>query len=295
VRRERRYAQLAIPFEHKRLYKWQPPFYVQPKLDGVRCRALIDDMPTDTEELSSLYSSTNKLIRSVPHINEQLNALSESVPNIEEFDGELYIHGKSFEHITSITSRTVNMHHDFRSIEYHIFDVIPTSGVSTPQHVRFVHLAEVKDEVTKYPIQIKVVPTYLAEDMDEIAIILDTMLANGYEGVIIRSKDAPYERKRSYSMMKLKPRKEDEYTITGSLEEISIHGDPKDALGAFICKGDSHHTFKVGTGPLLTREHRIELWKHRRRLVGKRVKVKYQDLTKDKKVPRFPVAVEIIP
>ena len=35
----------AYPFEEKRLAKWRPPFIVQPKYDGVRCRAVPIQQP----------------------------------------------------------------------------------------------------------------------------------------------------------------------------------------------------------------------------------------------------------
>jgi len=36
-RRKRAGVQLCYPFEEKRLAKWEPPYIVQPKLDGERC------------------------------------------------------------------------------------------------------------------------------------------------------------------------------------------------------------------------------------------------------------------
>ena len=32
---------LAMPYDRKRVRKWGRDFYVQPKLDGIRCRELI--------------------------------------------------------------------------------------------------------------------------------------------------------------------------------------------------------------------------------------------------------------
>ena len=34
---------LCYPFEEKRLNKWNPPYIIQPKLDGERCRAVYDE------------------------------------------------------------------------------------------------------------------------------------------------------------------------------------------------------------------------------------------------------------
>jgi hypothetical protein len=88
----------CYPFEEKRLAKWSPPYIVQPKYDGVRCRAI----PTQSGYI--LLSSEENVIFSVPHLNQIFNALHLNC----ELDGELYCHGMSFEEIVSITSRTVS-------------------------------------------------------------------------------------------------------------------------------------------------------------------------------------------
>jgi ATP-dependent DNA ligase len=291
-RRERKNSQLAIPFESKRLYKWGAPYYVQPKLDGIRCRVIID--PEDLK--LKLYSSTNKLITSVPHLTQQLQQILVNHDDVVELDGELYKHGMNFQDITSIVSRTVNLHSNHEVIDFHLFDCILTDRKAPQFHRTIKGVSEIYDTIKKdkwcYP-NIKIVKTFLADDMDDIANILDNSLDAGYEGVIIRNKLAKYERKRSYNLMKLKPCREDKYYIVSCQEEISIHGEPKNSLGALICKGESEHQFKVGTGPLLTRAHRQELWARRRELKGRVVRVKYQELTKDRKIPRFPVAIEL--
>jgi len=107
----------AYPFEEKRLAKWQPPYIVQPKYDGVRCRAV----STGTRRgYYFLLSSEENVIFSVPHINEALDRLGIDT----ELDGELYCHEMKFEEIVSITSRTVNIHPDHRRIDFHVFDVV---------------------------------------------------------------------------------------------------------------------------------------------------------------------------
>ena len=52
----------AVPFEQKRLNKWEPPYILQPKYDGVRCRAV----PVENGYL--LLSSEENVVFSVPHI-----------------------------------------------------------------------------------------------------------------------------------------------------------------------------------------------------------------------------------
>jgi len=122
--------------------------------------------------------------------------------------------------------------------------------------------------------------------------VFDEIINLGYEGIIVRHKLAMYERKRSTWVMKFKPKKEDEYEIVGWQEEISKDGLPKDRLGSLLCLSGDGNTFSVGTG--YEDSTREELWKNREILKGKTVRVKYQHLTSGKKVPRFPVFVEVI-
>src|SRR5574343_1381655 len=112
-RMTRKGIQLCYPFEEKRLSKWTPPYAVQPKYDGVRCRAL------KLADTYLLLSSEENIIY-LPHITEALNDLKLDY----EFDGELYRHNLAFEQINSVTSRTVNPHHDAYQIEFHIFDIV---------------------------------------------------------------------------------------------------------------------------------------------------------------------------
>ena len=105
----------CVPFEEKRLAKWEPPYICQPKYDGVRCRAV----PVPSGYM--LLSSEENVIFSVPHINKVLDKLKGTRL---ELDGELYLHGMSFEEIVSITSRTVNLHPNYKRMNFHIFDVI---------------------------------------------------------------------------------------------------------------------------------------------------------------------------
>jgi len=93
-------------------------------------------------------------------------------------------------------------------------------------------------------------------------------------------------------MMKFKPKQEDIYEIVGVVEEVSIQGRPKEALGALVCRGEDGTTFKVGTG--FTRLQRRALFERKEVLAGKMVRVAYQTLTSGKKVPRFPVFMEVI-
>ena len=194
---------LCYPFEEKRLLKWQPPFIVQPKLDGVRCRALWDTQ----QQTYYLLSSTEHEIISVPHIVTALNKTQLTA----ELDGELYCHGMSFEEIYSRTSRTVELHPENNMIEFHIFDVIAAGDQL--QRQRWVNEQQ-------FCLPLCNVPVYIAETLDEIMSRYDQILNKGYEGIIVRNLHAPYVRKRSTFMMKFKPKKDDWYRVVGVQEEF---------------------------------------------------------------------------
>ena len=269
----------CYPFEEKRLMKWQPPFIVQPKYDGVRCRAVpIETGPTDNEYL--LLSSEENIIYSVPHINESLSRIGIRA----ELDGELYNHSMRFEEILSITSRTVNISSDSMQMQFHVFDIVNDQ----PQMKRLTLIENLR-HLSPF---IKVSPFWLCESLDDIMRVYDKVIRLEYEGIIVRHFLTPYERKRSTMVMKFKPKKEDDYEIIGVQEELSIEGNPKGRLGSFICASGDGNSFSVGSG--FDADSRDRFWSIKDQLVGKYVKVQYQHLTSGKRVPRFPVFVTII-
>ena len=280
----RKNIMLCYPFTAERLAKWRPPYILQPKLDGERCRALIG-----SDGRATLLSSEENIIVSVPHINSALEDLH--LRNVE-LDGELYVHGASFSEIESIVGRTKNIHQDSQYMEYHIFDVVNND-------TQIVRCADLQDLIPKRMTGITVssiqkVPVMIGYDLDDVMENMEAFIHDGYEGIIVREATAPYIRRRSTQVMKFKPRKEDIYEIIGYQQEVSIDNVLKDSLGSLLCRGNDNSTFSVGSGSLLTKDRRQTLWRDREHLVGRWARVKYQHLTSAQGVPRFPVIVEIL-
>lgn len=277
----RRGIMLCYPFEEKRLSKWQPPYIVQPKLDGERCRALY----SKEEESWILLSSEENVITSVPHIVEALNG--SDIDRSLELDGELYCHRKPFEEIHSIVGRTTSLSIEYDSIELHLFDVIDLSK----------RQADRISQLYRLPLSgpIVRVPTELCHNLDQILHIFDKFVEADYEGIIVRHFANYYKRSRSTEVMKFKPKKEDIYEIVGYEQMVSITGELKPCLGSLICTSQDHGSFfSVGSG--LNDEFRYKYWPQEvaETLKGKMVRVKYQHITTKKGVPRFPVFVELI-
>jgi len=271
--------QLAYPFSESRLQKWHPPYLVQPKLDGERCRALV------TGERVLLLSSSEEIISSVPHINQSLMKFP-----IGEYDGELYIHGHQQNYTHGIVSRTQNIHPNYEQVQYHIFDLIDhriqadrlTTVMNLPQYLR------------TGPIHI--VPSYIAHTHQDLLNRYDQFIAEGYEGFIVREISSLYKRKRSTEMMKFKPKQIDEYTIIGINEAKSEEGMPLQMLGAFTCIDNMGTQFNVGAGKL-NHEQRRQLWLDFNggiQILGRLLEIEYQTKSGARGVPLFSRAVRII-
>jgi ATP-dependent DNA ligase len=279
--------QLCYPFDEKRLLSWSPPYICQPKLDGERCRVLLQ--PSEPYPASvTLISSEGNYFQSVPHLIEPLHKLAQSTGPIE-LDGELYVKGMSFEQVHSIVGRTVNLSSQSDLMELHLFDVV---NENLPQWDRIRILARVKSLCSSPEIQF--VQTVMVETLDEVLRAYEGFVEAGYEGIIIRHVDSHYVRRRSLYVMKFKPKKEDTYHIVGFTQMIDKNGLPKLQLGSLECMSNlGESTFSVGSG--MTDEFRLNHWPADKAqlLVGKMLRVKYQHIT-EKKVPRFPVFVEIV-
>jgi len=268
--------QKCYPFEEKRLAKWSPPYIVQPKYDGVRCRSIPITTGLKGNEVM-LLSSEENVVYSVPHLNEALRGIT------AELDGELYCHGMSFEEILSITSRTVNIHPEHKKIQFHIFDVVNDQ----PQMRRNLIIEQLRG-LSPWLV---VSPFWICESLDDVKRTFDQVIKLGYEGIIIRHANAPYEKKRSTFVMKFKPKKQDEYAIVGWVEEVSKDGVPKGRIGALTMSSQSGDLFNVSAG--LDFEEKARLWKIRESLHNFRAIVHYQHLT-DKKIPKGTFNIEVI-
>ena len=269
---------LCYPMEQKRLALWSPPYIGQPKLDGERCRAEFDGRSWN------LISSELNHFVSVPHIQKAVQDYKFEEKGIFELDGELYQHGLELSEIHSVVGRSVNLHPDYERMMFHVFD-LPNDK---PQAIRLssLSLLDLKPPLVRVPFK-------LLRTIEEIYAYYDSMLELGYEGIVLRELGNYYVRKRSTSVMKFKPKKQDEYEIVGFVEAFSKNGAPKGMVGAIVCKGVGEDDFfKVGAGNL-THPQRIEYWDERYLWKGKTCIVKYQSILPSGS-PRFGLCFELV-
>lgn len=286
--------QLCEPFTERRLLNqgryrstWRPPYALQAKLDGERCRALVF---TNTNGIKGclLISSTDQLITTVPHIVQAFKLLPDG-----EYDGELYKHGWSLADIHSVISTTTSIHPKAHEVEFHMFDIITEQTQYERFELLYKNLIIHKDARQC----IKIVELNIVFNMAEIMTHYDRLIGQGYEGFIIRELTAYYIRRRSQMVMKFKPKKNDTYTLIDLQQATSENGNNLGMVGSFICVDEMETQFKVGAGKL-THPQRKEIWEEY--LDGaffndmRQLKIEYQSLSSKNNVPNFSRALEVI-
>jgi DNA ligase-1 len=116
-------------------------------------------------------------------------------------------------------------------------------------------------------------------------------VAQGFEGIMIKDLDAPYECRRSSFWMKLKPVYDYDLKVVG-VEEGTGRNAGK--LGALICEGvDQEKHIRVNVGSGLTDLQRDDYWKNKDIIIGQTAVVladavtQNQDGTYSLRFPRF--------
>lgn len=269
--------ELATPFlpmlakdfnEHQSKVKY--PCCVQPKLDGIRCMAYwVGD------ELV-LMSRAGKPL-DVPHVQAEL---AEKLPRDVVLDGEFYIHGKNFQEITRLVKK---VRPESVTLQYHVYDGFRVGQEDTIFSARQGLLALVFAE-SEYQNLVLVESRY-ADSVEAVNTIHPQMVADGYEGAIIRNYDGSYKLKhRSVDLLKLKSFLDSEYKVVGYETGAGRY----EGVPIWVCETPEGKTFSVVCKG--TMEEKADDMAKADSLVGKWLKVKYFELSEDN-VPRFPVGL----
>ena len=265
------------------------------KLDGVRVLAVVQG--TDV----TLYSRNGKQFENFPQIAEAIEEHRKAFLNIPHggrfvLDGEIV--GESFQKLMKQAHRKSDAVTD--GMVYHVFDIIPLDSFveghyNAQQHKRIEMLERVRALLPEDgPIQVMNgldVDLDTAEGHDIMQRYAEAAVEGGFEGIMIKSMDAPYLCKRTDSWMKWKP------TITVDLKIVGFEqgtGRNADRLGAIICEGDDngrHICVNVGSG--LSDGDRDEYWRSRDLLLGHLVEIQADAVTQNQdgsyslRFPRF--------
>ena len=166
---------LANKWEDRQKYITEP-FYVQPKIDGIRL--LVSN--------KGCFSRTGKPVKGVEH-------LARGLKDGEYLDGECYVPKKTFEEITSMFKMNPE------SLEFHVFDYFDLNRPNLTFEER-------KERIS--------VDTFLVKKVVEIQKYHDMFVRDGHEGIMIREASSVYEiGKRSNHLLKYKAFQTDEFPI----------------------------------------------------------------------------------
>ena len=290
-------CQLATD-SNKHLGKMKGVKRLEEKLDGVRVLAIV------TKTNVSLYSRNGKPFENFPHIVESLDENKNKFAKLFSkyksgfvLDGEVI--GASFQALMKQAQRKSNV--ETNDMVYSVFDIIPLDDFergywNAQQYKRLEILEEYRSVFEENTDCIRVmdgieVDLSISEGHDILRRFANDAVVAGFEGIMIKDVDAPYECKRSTFWMKWKP------VITVDLNIVGVEeGTGRNAgrLGAFICEGvDDNRNIRVNVGSGLTDDDRISYWNNADHLIGDVVEVaadavtQNQDGTYSLRFPRF--------
>ena len=266
---------------------------IEIKLDGVRVITVIQGNKVE------MFSRNGKQFHNFGHIIAEIEQViaEKPVPYDLVLDGEVM--SANFQDLMKQVHRKDNV--EANDAVLHLFDIVPLENFQQgvwdkPQHVRSQYVSvwvEQNQSVLQH------VQALDWEDVD-----LDTpegekrfvelnkaAIDGGYEGVMIKDPDAPYECKRTHAWLKAKPFIE----VTLEVKEIEEGtGRNEGRLGAFVCEGiDDGKDIRVNVGSGFTDVHRDDYWNHRSNIIGNLVEVRADAITQNQdgtyslRFPRF--------
>ena len=168
-------------------------------------------------------------------------------------------------------------------IKYHVFDIVDTTMKFNERNNKLNKLIELGN--FEYIVKVK---SEIVNNREEIEIKHQEFVLEGYEGIIIRNTMSNYGLGiRSKDLQKKKDFITDEYEIVG-------HGDgngKEKGCVIWTCKTKEDRIFTVR--PKGTHEERKELFIDSNKYIGKKLIVKFQELSSTDFIPRFPVGIGI--
>ncbi len=282
---------------------------LEPKLDGVR--VLMTVIHNDFGDvIVTCYSRNGKVFENFTSIEDQVRdnfikivrasnkAKDESRALTEGFvfDGEVI--GNSFQELMRQARRKDNVQAD--DSVFNIFDVIPLSDFrrghwNAQLSKRIALLEAIRPVIDEMP-NVELLP-HIQVDLDsfegksQLERYAKDMVNAGFEGIMIKDLDAPYECKRNTFWMKWKP------TITVDLEVVGVEegtGRNVGRLGALVCAGaDDGKEISVNVGSGFSDADRDSLWTDRNMVIGRTVEILCDVITQNRdgtyslRFPRF--------
>ena len=266
---------------------------IEVKLDGVRVLAVCKGGKVE------LFSRNGKQFHNFDHIIAEIEAVLAAKPAPYDcvLDGEVM--SADFQDLMKQLHRKDGK--QSTDAVLHLFDMIPLDKFKEgtwdkPQSTRSLYTSHWVRDNTEQLAHVQAldwedVDLDTSEGQERFVQLNKAAVDGGYEGVMIKDIDAPYECKRTHSWLKAKP------FIEVTLEVIEVEegtGRNKGKLGAVVCSGvDDGKDIRVNVGSGFTDDNRSVFWSSRNDLIGQLVEVRAdavtqnQDETYSLRFPRF--------
>ena len=261
-------------------------FTVTLKLDGMRAIAI------KSGETVNIFSRTGQPIDGLSDIEAELLAWP-----IGSFvlDGELLTteaSGMKSGDQYRATMKTTRKSGEKRGITYWVFDALTVESFRTQHNdVPYFKRRMYLEEAFKGMQFVKILPTlYSGNDISQVELLLEQVMSEDQEGCMVNLNDAPYEFKRTSSILKVKEMEECDLMITGFEEG---QGKLSGTLGRINVdyKGNT-----LGVGGGFSDAERDWFWENKNSLIGRVITVKYfreSENEKGIKSARFPNFVRL--
>lgn len=252
---------------------------IQRKLDGWRFRLFVSEVGV------IFYTSSGDETLGFPQIENAIMARYQSFVDLygmEEFylDGEIYNHELGFQATASACGSVVNITAEKKKLrdamKFYLFDICTEDSYCEREDM-ITHFLDLEYIVS--------VDTYYINANDsDIDRYFIQFLNEGYEGLMIRQLDAPYEYKRTKKLAKYKPLIDEEFEVVGF--EKSITGD---TLGSLVCNS-KYGVFSTDLkNEIGTDKYKKFIWDNQHLFKGEIVTVDFLEYTEDN-LPRHPRA-----
>lgn len=279
------------------------PLYVQPKLDGARCIALLNKSPKKDPTIENvvMYSRQKKDYTGFDKMREELLPALIDMWDFNKnesayVDGELYKHGMSLQTISgAVRNPKRSEMSEYKGIQFWVFDIFYPSRPKLEFEDRLELLEDFFDALEK-PKCIREVPTHTIMSEKGQEKLYKQYLHKKYEGIILRNVDSLYLTHptknsmsiRSKYVLKRKMTYSDEFEVVDF--DQGKKGKDKGAIMWILKTHDTNKKFNA-TPKNITYEERYKLFKEanadnkngfKNKFKGRLMTIEYEDLSKDK-------------
>ncbi len=248
------------------------PCHCQRKLNGLRCLST-------TKSLTSRQGT----VWDIPHIAEHVAMF---LDDNEILDGEVYAHGVPLQMLNSLIK--VNRPESL-VLRYHVYDfprIENNEGLIWQERwmklvERYTAYESACNAQQKEPI-IKLVESFVVETEEQIKALEKIVIAEGYEGLILRRMDGNYHfNQRKDCLLKWKNFIDEEFEVLDMTSRTLIKdGTEVEICDVCICRNNlTDATFKVV--PIGTEKDKEEYWKDRENRIGRRMLVRFMERSMD--------------